>query len=68
MYHRVDNNKEILGPEDSYLSTIGALSYLAKCPRPDISPDMNLLVRYSSALTRHLCKLHKRQFSVTLNV
>ncbi|GAV76572.1 hypothetical protein CFOL_v3_20045, partial [Cephalotus follicularis] len=35
-----------------YLSTIGALLYLANCTRPYIAFSVNLLARYSSKLTR----------------
>ncbi|XP_020270630.1 protein RER1A-like [Asparagus officinalis] len=38
-----DDNEEMLGPEVPYLSTIGALLYLANCTRPDIAFAMNLL-------------------------
>ena len=38
----------MLGPEVPYLSTIGALLYLANCTRSDIAFAVNLLVRYSA--------------------
>ena len=47
-----EKNKELLGPEVSYLSIISALMYLANCTRPDIAFSINLLARYSSAPTR----------------
>ena len=37
--------EDILGPEVPYLSTIGALLYLANCTRPDIAFVINLLER-----------------------
>ena len=47
-----EENEEILGSEFPYLSTIGALMYLANCTRPDISFAVNLLARFSSAPTK----------------
>ncbi|KAF3674022.1 Ras-related protein RABF2b [Capsicum annuum] len=47
-----EKNEELLGPEIPYLSEIGALMYLANTTRPDIAFSVNLLARYSSALTR----------------
>ena len=47
-----DDDKDVLETEVPYLSTIGALLYLAQCTRPNISFTMNLLARYSSAPTR----------------
>ena len=47
-----DEDEEVLGPEISYLSAIGALLYLAQCTRPDISFSVNLLARFSSAPTQ----------------
>ena len=47
-----EDEEEILEPEVPYLSTIGALLYLAQCTRPDISFTVNLLARYSNAPTR----------------
>ena len=47
-----EKGEELLGPEVPYLSVIGALMYLANCTRPDIAFSVNLLARYSSALTR----------------
>src|SRR6266540_6402679 len=38
-----DENEELLGPEVPYLSTIGALMYIANCTRPDIAFEVNLL-------------------------
>ena len=46
------NDEEILDSEVPYLSTIGALMYLANTTRPDIAFAVNLLARYSSAPTR----------------
>ena len=49
-----EENEELLGPEVPYLSTIGALMYLANYTRPDIAFSVNLLARYNSAPTiRH---------------
>ncbi|KAM3249554.1 secreted RxLR effector protein like [Capsicum annuum] len=45
-----EKNEELLGPEIPFLSTIGALMYLANTTKPDIL--VNLLARYSSAPTR----------------
>ena len=47
-----EDNEEILGLEDPYLSAIGALLYLAKCTRPDIAFVVNFLARYSASPTR----------------
>ncbi|XP_073138282.1 secreted RxLR effector protein 161-like [Henckelia pumila] len=47
-----DKQEELLGPEVSYLSAIGALMYLANSTRPDIAFAVNLLARYSSSPTR----------------
>ena len=44
--------EELLGPEVPYLSVIGALMYLATCTRSNIAFPINLLAKYSSALTR----------------
>jgi hypothetical protein len=46
------DDERVLGPEVPYLSTIGALMYLANCTRPDIAFAVNLLARYSAAPTR----------------
>ena len=46
-----ENGEELLGPKVSYLSDIDALMYLATCTRPDIAFSVNLLAKYSSALT-----------------
>ncbi|KAM1670268.1 hypothetical protein FF1_043750 [Malus domestica] len=46
-----EDKEEILEPEVLYLSTIGALLYLAQCTRPDISFAVNLLARYSNVPT-----------------
>ncbi|XP_074352498.1 secreted RxLR effector protein 161-like [Apium graveolens] len=47
-----EKGEELLGPEVSYLSAIGALIYLANCTRPGIAFSVNLLARHSSAPTR----------------
>ena len=47
-----ENEEELLGPEVSYLSAIGALMYLANNTRPDISFSVSLLARFSSSPTR----------------
>jgi hypothetical protein len=52
LFRPADDNEEILTPEVSYLSAIGALLYLTQCTRSDISFVVNLLARYSSAPTR----------------
>jgi hypothetical protein len=44
--------EEILGSGYPYLSTIGALMYLANGTRPDIAFAVNLLARFSSAPTK----------------
>ena len=46
------NGEELLGPEVPYLSTIGALIFLANCTRPDIAFSVSLLIKYSSAPTQ----------------
>ncbi|XP_062080883.1 secreted RxLR effector protein 161-like [Humulus lupulus] len=49
-----EEHEELLGPEVSYLSAIGALMYLANCKSPGIAFSVNLLARYHSAPTyRH---------------
>jgi hypothetical protein len=47
-----DEGEDILGPQVSYLSAIGALMYLANCTRPDIAFAVNLLARHSAAPTK----------------
>ena len=47
-----EGGKEIVGPEVPYLSTIGALMYLANCTRPDIAFAVNLLARHSATPTK----------------
>ena len=47
-----EKGEELLGHEVSYLSAISALMYLATCTRPNITFPVNLLARYSPALTR----------------
>ena len=51
-FHPKEENEALLGPEVPYLSAIGALLYLAQCTRPNIAFPVNLLARFSSALTR----------------
>jgi hypothetical protein len=46
-----EDDEEIFGPEIPYLSTIGALMYLANCTRLNIVFSVNLLARYSYAPT-----------------
>ena len=46
-----EEGKEVLGPHVPYLSTIGALMYLANNTRPDIEFAVNLLARYNAAPT-----------------
>ena len=53
-----EENEELLGPEVPYLSAIGVLMYLANYILPEIDFSINLLARYSSALTkRHWNKI-----------
>ncbi|XP_074322872.1 secreted RxLR effector protein 161-like [Apium graveolens] len=47
-----EKGEELLGPEVTYFSAIGALMYLANCTYPDIAFSVNLLARHSSAPTR----------------
>ena len=47
-----EENEELFGLEIPYLSTIGALMYLANYTRPDIVFSVNLLARYSSTPTK----------------
>ncbi|XP_070681772.1 uncharacterized mitochondrial protein AtMg00810-like [Malus domestica] len=50
----LEDEEEILEPKVPYLSAIGALLYLTRFTRPDISFVVNLLARYSNAPTcRH---------------
>jgi hypothetical protein len=51
-YRPRENNEKALGPEVPYLSTIGALMYLANNTRPNIAFYVNVLARYSSDPTR----------------
>ena len=54
LFRPKEDEEEILKPEVPYLSAIGALLYLAQCTTPDIFFAVNLLARYSNALThRH---------------
>ena len=52
LFRPCEKDKELLGPEVPYLSTIGALMYLANCTRPYIAFSVNLLARYNSTPTR----------------
>ena len=47
-----DENEELLGPKVPFLSTIGALMYIANCTRPDIAFAVNFLARHSATPTR----------------
>jgi len=47
-----EEDEELLDPEITYLSEIGALTCLANYTRPNITCSVNLLARYNSALTR----------------
>ena len=47
-----ENCEELLGPEVPYLSSIGALMYLANFTRPDIAFSINLLAMHSFAPTQ----------------
>jgi hypothetical protein len=47
-----DDEEQILGPEFSYLSVVGALMYLANNTRLDITFAINLLARHSSTPTK----------------
>ena len=51
-FRHCEKGEELLGPEVPYLSSISALMYLATCTHPDIAFSVNLLARYSFALTR----------------
>ena len=42
-----EENEQLLSPEVSYLSAIGALMYLVNYTRPDIVFSVNLLARYN---------------------
>jgi hypothetical protein len=46
-FRPLKENEEILGPEVSYLSIIGALMYLTNYTRSNIAFAVNLLARYS---------------------
>jgi hypothetical protein len=47
-----DDEEQILGPEFSYLSAIGALMYFANNTRPDIAFAVNLIARHNCAPTK----------------
>ena len=51
-FHPKVDDEDVLGPEMSYLSAIGALMYLATHTRPDIAIAVNLLSRFSSCPTQ----------------
>jgi hypothetical protein len=46
------DDEEILRLEVLYLSTIGAMMYLANCTQPNITFSVNILGRHNSAPTR----------------
>jgi inorganic pyrophosphatase len=48
-----EEGEEVLSPEFSYLSVIGALMYLTNNTRPDIVFAVNLLTRHSTSPTIH---------------
>ena len=52
LFHHCEKGEKLLGLEVPYLSIIGALMYLANCTLLDIAFYVNLLVRYSFALTQ----------------
>ena len=53
-FRPLEEGEEILDPEVSYLSVIGALLYLANNTHPDVAFSINLLARYSATPThRH---------------
>ena len=52
LFRPKEDDEAIFCPEVPYLSTIGALMYLANCIRPNIAFSVYLLVRYSSVPTR----------------
>ena len=59
LFHPKEDNEELLGLEVPYYIVIGALMYFADYTRPDIEFLVNLLARYSSALTqRHWNKVN----------
>jgi hypothetical protein len=47
-----EKDEQGLRPEVPYLSSIGALMYLANCTLPDIALAINQLARYNTAPTR----------------
>ena len=51
-FRPLEEGEEILDPEISYLSAMGALIYLANNKRLDIAFFVNLLARYSAAPTQ----------------
>ncbi|XP_075096180.1 secreted RxLR effector protein 161-like [Nicotiana tabacum] len=57
-----ENNEDLIGDETPYLSTIGALMYLANNTRPDIAFAVSLLARFSSSPTRRHCNGVKHIF------
>ena len=50
-FHPCEKGEELLGPKVPYLRVIDALMYLANYTCPDIAFSVNLLAKYSSALT-----------------
>ena len=52
LFHPKEDDEETLSTEVPYLSAIGGLIYLTNCTRPNIAFPVNLLAKYSSALTR----------------
>jgi hypothetical protein len=61
-YRPQENNEKSLGPEVPYLSSIGALMYLANNTRPDIAFSVNVLARYSSNPTRRHWNKNKQYY------
>ena len=51
-FRSCEKGEKLLGPEIPYFSAIGALMYLATCTCLNITFLVNLLARYSNALTR----------------
>ena len=47
-----EKGEELLGPEVQYLSSLGALMYLANCTCPNIAFSVNLLARHCCAPTQ----------------
>ena len=51
-FRSCEKSEELIGPKVPYLRAIGALMHLATCTRLDIAFLVNLLARYSYALTQ----------------